>query len=363
MKYAIAALCCAISTFGAAGAYEPAFHPERHAADISNPTEILVLGAAHLQREEDGWDPSLLEPLLKKLETFKPDAIMIEALPGESVDALWRYRATYPDAYATYGSWSGLLAAQTRARLSMDMPEAEAAVRKTLRDWPKNPGAADRRKLAALFIAAGDPYSALVQWRRLPETERKAEDGWSKALIESFEKFARSPNEGSMIGSALAARLGLERIYPIDDHASDDAEADMGDNLEKFFSKDWVRKSLASTAYQPARDAYEDLSTPEKVLNAFRVLNAGGGKLEADYLDQYLQTMLAHEGDNRTGRAHIATLETRNLRQVANIREKSSYYPGGRILVIIGGSHKPWFEHYLSGLADVKIVDASEVLK
>lgn len=79
-------------------------------------------------------------------------------------------------------------------------------------------------------------------------------------------------------------------------------------------------------------------------------------------LDQYLRTMLPRGEASRVGRVHLATLEARNLRQVANIREALSSYPGERVLVIIGFSHKAWFEAYLRGLADVHVVSVDEIL-
>ena len=53
-----------------------------------------------------------------------------------------------------------------------DAGEAE----RLLADWPAEPTAAQRRHLAAVFLAGGEQASALVQWLRLPATERRAGD-------------------------------------------------------------------------------------------------------------------------------------------------------------------------------------------
>lgn len=73
--------------------------------------------------------------------------------------------------------------------------------------------------------------------------------------------------------------------------------------------------------------------------------------------------MLRRESPNAVGRTRVAEWETRNLRQVANIREVASQRPGGRVLVIVGSAHKPWFDAYLSMMTDVAIVDAARVLR
>ena len=59
----------------------------------------------------------------------------------------------------------------------------------------------------------------------------------------------------------------------------------------------------------------------------------------------------------------MAGWEARNLRQVANIREATAQTPGGRVLVIVGSSHKPWFDAYLSMMSDIKLVDAAAFLR
>ena len=59
----------------------------------------------------------------------------------------------------------------------------------------------------------------------------------------------------------------------------------------------------------------------------------------------------------------MAGWETRNLRMVANIRASFSDRPGARVLVIVGSTHKPWFDTLLGQMLGVDIVDASAVLK
>ena len=55
--------------------------------------------------------------------------------------------------------------------------------------------------------------------------------------------------------------------------------------------------------------------------------------------------------------------EIRNLRMVANIREAFRERPAARVLVIVGASHKPWFDVWLGQLQGVDIVGVAEALK
>jgi hypothetical protein len=69
------------------------------------------------------------------------------------------------------------------AATGLDMPAAMAEVYKALRAWPAQATPSQRRRLAALFMAANDRASAYVQWLQLPEAERRAGDGLSSALV------------------------------------------------------------------------------------------------------------------------------------------------------------------------------------
>ena len=46
---------------------------------------------------------------------------------------------------------------------------------------------------------------------------------------------------------------------------------------------------------------------------------------------------------------------------VANIRVRER--PGARVLVVVGASHKPWFDSWLGQLQGVDIVDVRQALR
>ncbi|HLR31473.1 MAG TPA: DUF5694 domain-containing protein [Fodinibius sp.] len=55
---------------------------------------------------------------------------------------------------------------------------------------------------------------------------------------------------------------------------------------------------------------------------------------------QWRNIFLETEEFNKVLRQQLALWEVRNLGIAANIRKPSAHKPGGRVLVIIGGSHK-----------------------
>lgn len=355
---ACAAICVAPIALAQSTAFDPRAYQDRV---VGEPTQILVLATPHLSGTPDGWDAANLDPLLDRLAAFRPDAIAIEALSGESIDALWRYREIYPEVSSTYGGRAMTLAAMTRAALDMEMPDAEAEMRRTLAAWPAAPTPAQRRRLTMLFLASGDPHSALVQWWRLAPEQRIAEDGLTRGIIEQLDAFAQRRNENHQIASRLAVRLGLERVYATDDHGSDDVMIPRVEDYQAFLEQPWFEELIADPRFAPMREASSRLATPDQALATYRLLN-GAAAMQLDADVQWL-SMISRPSPNMVGRTRVAEWETRNLRQVANIREVAAQYTGRRVLVIVGSAHKAWFEAYLSMMTDIEIVDAEHVLR
>lgn len=340
-----------------AAPFDPRSYQDAH---IGNPTRVMVLGTPHLSGTSEGWDPSVLEPLLQRLADFKPDAIAIEALTGVGIHAMWAYRETFPDVATSYGGRAMLIASMSRSTLAMDMPQAEAEMRRTLAAWPATPTPPERRRLTALFAAAGDPNSALVQWWRLPESERIVDKSVSAQLARELETFGARRNENHLIAARLAARLGLERVHTMDDQ-SDEPDPSTDKAMSAFMAEPWLAELLASPSFKQLAESDSHLRTPAEALATYRMLNsAAAGRADAD--GQWLN-MLNRPSPQQVGRRRVALWEVRNLRMIANIREVSARYPGGRILVVVGSAHKPWFDAYLQMMTDMEVVDTADVLR
>lgn len=186
-------------------------------------TQVLVLCSVHLSQLPKRSDVSAarLQQLLDRLAAYKPTIITIENLPGETCDLMRRHPAVYlPDDTTTYCPDTTDAARAT----GLDVPTAIGQTRTALKSWPDAPTPAQRRQLAALFLAAGDPCSALVQWLQLAHAEQHAGDGLDAALVAHLRKAEDDPNESNQIAAQLAARLGLQRVSPADDHTGDNVD-------------------------------------------------------------------------------------------------------------------------------------------
>lgn len=353
-------LTAAIAAIAGAGvataqAYRP-FDPGQLKGPRSGPpNQLLVLGGPHLSGMPAAFEPDQLQPVLARLAAWRPQAIAIEALSGAQCDFMRRYPDRYKDSVETY-CWDPAPAAKATG---LDVPAATAAWNRLLAAWPATPSAADRRRLAALFLAGGEGASALVQWLRLPESERQAGDGLDPTLVARLETLRTRHDESLLIAAALAARLGLERVYAMDDHTADAPVADEK-GYEAAISKAWDNPATAKRGTMGA--ALEArLGQPEAMLAMYRAYNAPDQAMLA--FDSDFGAALEEASAARFGRGYLGGWETRNLRMASNIRDMFAAQPGIRALVVVGASHKPYLEGYLNDMHDMAIVDAGTVLR
>jgi hypothetical protein len=351
MPLAILALAAA-QTFVAG---TPAFDPRLHKKEIAGqPAQVLVLGSPHLSQLPKKLDPKLLDPLLDRLAAFRPDVITVEGLSGEECDALLRFKAQHGTAWDDY-CWP---TDETEKATGLSVPAALSEIDRTLAAWPEQPSPAQRRHLAMLFLAANDRASATVQWLRLPESERHAGDGLDAKMIEIIERKGKAPNENYAIGAALAARLGLERVYLVDDHSAD--SPDSGPEYGKAIQAAWEQKPVPATKLEYERRS-ANVANSADLMALYRFLNDPRTQRAAIASDMGRNAKFPSKG--LYGRQYLAWWEERNLRMVANIRHTFAPKPDARVLAIVGATHKGYFDAYLDMMQDVRLVDAIQYLK
>lgn len=340
--------------------YRPAFHPETlKGPPAGKPNEVLVLGTTHLSGLPKDFDPATLAPLLDRLAGWRPTGIATEDLSGLQCDALRRYPSRYAETVEAYCPDPAPAGRAT----GLDVPAANAEAERLLAGWPAAPAPAQRRRLAAVFLAAGEPNSALVQWLRLPAAERHAGDGLDAALVAALDARRDWRNESSRIAAVLAARLGLERLWSVDDHSADTPDsADPAERKAYQAAMDRAWDNPANRARAAAEAPLRrGLSQPGGLLAYYRFLNAPGMPLQNYRAD--FGAALTEPSPHQFGRTYVGYWETRNLRMVSNIRDVLGRYPGMRMLAIVGASHKGYYEAYLDQMHDVRLADPLTVLR
>ncbi len=337
-------------------AYSPTFDPSQYKGPKNGQSsQVLVLGTDHLSGLPDTFKPDSLSPLIDRLNGWRPQIITIEAVSGPQCAFMRTYPERYKDSVETY-CWNP---APAQTATGMTVAQATKEVERILDHWPDKPTAAERRKLASLFLASADRASALVQWLRLPASERHAGDGLDETLATLLNKLKDRQNENYLIAAPLAARLGLERLYPIDDHTADTVVKD-----EEAYSAA-IGKAWANPATKKRAAIYkslnEQIGSPSGLLTLYRVLNAPEQAVLVFKSD--FGAALEEPSPQKFGRGYLGYWETRNLRMTANIRDILGQKPGARALVIIGASHKAYLEAYLNQMHDIRLVDAENILR
>ena len=333
----------------------PDFAPGAFKLQRGQPNELLVLGTPHLSQLPKSFDPANLSGLMDRLANWQPQAIAIEALSGLQCAALRSYPERYEDSIKSY-CWD---TAPAKNATGLDVPAATAQLERLLSSWPASPTPAQRRKLASLFLAAGEPASAVVQWLRLPVDERRAGDGVDARLAEILEGLRQKRNEDYLIAAPLAARSGLERLYAMDDHTADGPDADpkaAGAAIMKAWDNQYTAERKRTSDALQSR-----LTAPEGVLAMYRAYNAAS-QAELVFRSDF-GAALEEPSPQHFGRGYVAYWETRNLRMASNIRDVMSPRPGIRVLVIVGASHKGYLEAYLNQMHDLRVVDTNKILR
>ncbi|WP_241239396.1 DUF5694 domain-containing protein [Xanthomonas sp. BRIP62409] len=326
-------------------------------AEMAAPrTQVLVLGSVHLSQLPKGSDigAARLQPLMDRLAAYAPTIITTEDLSGETCDLMRRHPAVYlPEDTTTYCPDTSEAARAT----GLDVPTALGQVRAALRSLPSAPTPAQRRHLAALFLASGEPPSALVQWLQLAPAEQRSGDGLDAALVARLRSMEQRPNESYQIAARLAARLGLQRVHPADDHTGDNV--DLGDPAAygKAIQAAWDK---AAPRASTMREREDQLASQGKLLELYRAINLPASQQLAIAVD--FRAALSEGSPQHYGYRYVSGWEIRNLRMVSNVRASFADQPGARVLAVVGAMHKPWFDNWLGQLQGVDIVDVAQVL-
>jgi hypothetical protein len=343
-----------------APASETPFDPATALATLTGPpTRIMVFGITHLDGQPKEFDPAWLSPLMCRLKSFSPNLIFTEAMPGEQLAMLDAYKAVHGDA----GKWAGpTLTIAKDAQASLGLSAAEALAEANRLAARKDLGLTERRRLAALFLAAAEPFSAATQWLQLTAGERVAKDGLTEKMATMIARFGVGRGELTSMAVPLAVSLGLPRVYGAGDHASDialpddvvfDAAVKATPGQTALFKKD-------TPDLRPFSSKALAIDKPGKVMPVFQTLNSSRyGALDADA--QWM-SLLRSPQMGPVGRQRVAAWEAQNLHMVTVIRETTASFPGGKAVLFVGAAHKPFIEAYLRAMSDVEIVSVPALL-
>ena len=104
----------------------------------------------------------------------------------------------------------------------------------------------------------------------------------------------------------------------------------------------------------------QPLGSPEGLVKYFLSLNDESSQQSPVDLD--FGAVAKRSDSNNLARRYLAWWQVRGLRMAANVVEATALNPNAKVLVLVGSSHKPYFENYLNQMHDFEIIPVEQVL-
>jgi hypothetical protein len=320
------------------------------------PTQLLILGTAHLRVLGENYRPRLLDKVIAKLLEFRPNLICVERLPGEVIEVT-KAKGDSETLELFVGPWLDV-ALKLQKRLKVSRFRAEQSVRKMLEK--KRLSVDGRLELILHMLANYDSTSAVLQWSYLPETLRQTQTVISKPIAKILENLLYSPNEYYSIGVRLSRELKLQSIVSIDDHNHTHDEG----LTTKEYVKEWKKAvNLLSEENKKHMDdskhRFEAAVAKGDLLPFYVYCNSP--KVSKELWDLEGKSWLRATPPSRFADMKLAQWEVRNLNMASHIRQAMMFHSGEKVLVIVGSSHKVFLERYLKPMLGISIVQFADL--
>jgi hypothetical protein len=326
-------------------------------------TEVFVLGTAHLNGVADRFEPAMVDSLVAALDAFGPDAIAVERISGRQTAAMAHWGGRWKPVVQRFAGPFLYHGQQVRERAGWSWSEANQRADSLLTAAQSDTASFDsetRLSLVRSLTAAYRLPSAALQWRYLPPEVRASQTVLPDTTAEALDERLTAANEVYSIGARLARERGHQRLYPIDHQAEKDRALSVYPRLTEAIG-DSMQTLIETSPVVRRSDSLMQVGLERGSLLPMYRYDNSETKARAD-VDLQWRTLLETDLPDDVGRQWLALWETRNLHMVGHIRRVASQHPGGRVLVIVGSSHKPFFDAYLQQMMDVQVVDAGTVL-
>ncbi|WP_417764067.1 DUF5694 domain-containing protein [Shewanella chilikensis] len=319
-------------------------------------TQVMVLGSLHLSNIKQQLDSRSLSSILEPLSRYQPTAIAVESLRPEDIATMINGSGEYQTVLDHFvGQRFLALAIKEQQELQLSAQKALESLEPLLDKTSLE--AVQRARLIKLAVAAYHKELALLHWHYLDKPA--ASTAISTELQHYLEQLAASNNEKNTLGNNLAMALKLKRIYPIDDHLDKDLYRPIEARLLESYNQSPHAAALAKSDYinKPQRLKTEALETGNW-LPLFSWLNSQ--EYQTAVIDQEWSLFIDKDLPPDAALSRVALWEIRNLNMSSHIMRVVAANPGGRVLVIVGASHKVFLEQYLANMLGVKLIQPQQ---
>jgi len=328
------------------------FGVRAYAQSDHSQTKVMILGTTHLQQLGSSFKAEMLDEVISRLTDYDFDAICIENMPGQLLyDIQSRNDSAFIDVLEGFGGERLKIAERYQSILGINYLAANEHANTILEQVKIEDS--DRVDLIYNLVSATDLASAVIQYKYLTDKLLLAD----RDLKERLEKLSTSANEKYSLACRLAIREGIQKLEYIDNFQD---EALLMEHFPEFM-EDYMQnqEKLANISVQPV---YQRLGVETKrsieesnLLELYQFVNSKEYMVQD--ADAQWDIWLRTDFPSRTDRSRYYLWEMRNLQIAANIMQTAAFYPGKRVLVIIGSSHKAFLEKYLSQASDIKLLE------
>jgi hypothetical protein len=346
----------------------PASRPVVEVRDVLGPripaserTRVMVLGSPHLAQESE-LRSDMLDGLIAALLDFGPDLIAIETQRSDDLAAMRALGDPQHESLVT--AFAGPIVeagAAVRDRLGVSRVEAVHR-RNALLDAHREGGTRsedERLDLAAYSLATYDFFTALLHWSYLDSETRTPSSLIPEQVAATLNFWIENENEITSVAIHLARELGHDRLHPVDDQFSNLIQSSAeNQTLMADVEKAGLLAPLMAMYQEMVEEPLAKSIREGDLMPYYLHLNSPEYQ-KADLAGQWA-VFLDDGVDPVQGRIRIARREVRDLQIATHIRRVTARYPGSRVLVLIGGSHKAFLESYLTALVDIELVQLSE---
>ncbi|QSX38346.1 DUF5694 domain-containing protein [Shewanella sedimentimangrovi] len=326
-------------------------------ARVKNKTDVMVFGTAHLAGIKEDLSSGPLAPVLQRLEQYQPTAIAVESLRPQDIATMIAGQENYQDVLKTFvGEKLISLAQKEQDKLKVTTTEAIGKLNKLLAE--PEPTDSQRVDIIRFAIAGFSRDTAALQWKYLGEST--ATDAIDPELRDYLNKTTSNNNEVNVIASALALKLKLNRLYPIDDHLDKDMYQGVVEKLMPSYETSKYAAELGNSDYiKKPETLKKQASQTGDWLPLFTWYNSNAYK--AEVIDKEWSLFVDKDLDPAAGAARIALWEVRNLNMASNIMRVVADHVGERVVIVVGSNHKVFLEQYLSNMIGVNLVQFNDL--
>lgn len=305
------------------------------------PTELLVLGSAHLTEETTD---NALQSTLERLAAWTPQAVAVELLPGDVVQG-YRLEGGLYAGLRVGGSPAALrLEAGARKHRTWSRAEAEALA--------LHPDTAPAERVLAWLVAL-EPANALLTWT--PDLQLPPD------FAAGLQEYTDHKGEIQRLAVPLARQLGQTRLHHFDDFTTNAALQERLKVLPELWEDEAFMAGIHSSPAMTEGD--EHLQRANAAGDYWAYLKyANGPRWIADSETLEVGSYLGRSLPGGEHRTQVADWNARNIFMAARLRHITALFPGGRVLALVGAAHKGPLEAVLSAIApDLRLVELSEL--